>query len=72
MIQKSKRSSTALASSDPQDELPTRNLQMQVKVQSCGSIPASPTNLISYQYVRQTLMFQSEHLFGLTALLCAP
>jgi hypothetical protein len=32
----------------------------------------APTNLLSNQHVRLLLVFQSEHLFRLTALQCAP
>jgi hypothetical protein len=43
---------------------------LQARVVS--SIPTAPTNILSFQYVRSSLLFQSEHLFQLTASQCAP
>jgi len=36
------------------------------------SIPTAPTNLLSSQHVKPSLLFQSEHLFQLTASQCVP
>ena len=37
-----------------------------------SSIPTAPTNLLSFQRVESSFLFQSEHLFQLTASQCAP
>jgi len=37
-----------------------------------SSIPTAPTKLLSYQHVKRLILFQSEHLFQLNGLQCAP
>src|SRR5271155_1790660 len=46
--------------------------RLPFKPKVMGSIPTAPTNLLSFQYVRSSLLFQSEHLFQLTASQCVP